>query len=88
MRGEAAKKGKDSVVFGIQWLQQQTIIVDKKCINMQNELSQYKWKEDAGGNAIAVPVDKNNHCFAPESLVHTINGKKRIDDLVGTTGFV
>lgn len=57
----AAKKGKDSVLFGIQWLQQQSIIVDKSCINMQNELSMYKWKEDAGGNAIPIPVDKNNH---------------------------
>jgi len=57
----SAKKGKDSVNFGIQWLQQQTIIVDKKCINMQNELSMYKWKEDAGGNALPIPVDKNNH---------------------------
>lgn len=54
-------KGKDSVLFGIQWLQQQTIIIDKKCINHQNEYSQYHWKEDAGGNALPIPVDKNNH---------------------------
>lgn len=57
----SAKKGKDSVLFGIQWLQQQTIIVDKQCINMQNELSLYKWREDKDGNAIRQPVDKNNH---------------------------
>ena len=56
-----ARKGKDSVNFGIQWLQQQKIIVDKKCINMQNEFSTYKWKEDAGGNALPIPVDRNNH---------------------------
>lgn len=56
-----AKKGKDSVLFGIQWLQQQTIIIDSRCINAKNEISQYKWKEDAGGNALPVPVDKNNH---------------------------
>ncbi|MFA5376941.1 MAG: PBSX family phage terminase large subunit [Dehalococcoidia bacterium] len=56
-----AKKGKDSVNFGVQWLQQQIIIVDKKCVNTQNELSQYKWKEDRDGNAIRQPVDKNNH---------------------------
>jgi phage terminase large subunit len=31
-----AKKGKDSVIFGIQWLQQQTIIIDVSCINAQN----------------------------------------------------
>ena len=56
-----AKKGKDSVLFGIQWLQQQEIIVDKRCVNMRNELSSYKWKEDAGGHAMRVPVDRNNH---------------------------
>jgi phage terminase large subunit len=57
----AVRKGKDSVTFGIQWLQQQTIIIDKKCINHQNEFSTYHWKEDAGGNALPIPVDKNNH---------------------------
>ena len=56
-----AAKGKDSVLHGIQWLQQQTIIVDTKCINMRNELQGYKWKEDKGGNALPVPVDSDNH---------------------------
>ena len=56
-----AKKGKDSVMFGIQWLQQHTIIVDKNCVNMRNELSQYKWREDSAGNVIRQPVDRNNH---------------------------
>lgn len=56
-----AKKGKDSVNFGIDWLKQQTIVVDTSCINMQNELSQYHWKKDAGGNSLKIPVDKNNH---------------------------
>lgn len=56
-----AKKGKDSVVFGIQWLQQQEIIVDVHCVNTRNELQQYKWKEDASGRALRVPVDRNNH---------------------------
>jgi len=57
----SAKKGKDSVIHGIQWLQQQQIIIDKKCINSINEFQQYKWKEDKDGNAIRQPVDKNNH---------------------------
>jgi phage terminase large subunit len=56
-----AKKGKDSVNFGIQWLQQQTIIIDAQCINTKNEFMQYKWKEDKDGNAIRQPVEKNNH---------------------------
>ena len=57
----SAIKGKDSVTFGIQWLKQNTIIIDKSCINAQNEFSQYHWKEDAGGNALPIPVDKFNH---------------------------
>lgn len=61
VNARAASKGKDSVLHGIQWLQQQTIILDSNCINLRNELQQYKWKEDAGGNAMPVPVDKNNH---------------------------
>ena len=56
-----AKKGKDSVNFGIQWLQQQTSIIDAQCINTKNEFMQYKWKEDKDGNAIRQPVEKNNH---------------------------
>jgi len=56
-----AKKGKDSVTYGIQWLQQQTIIIDTRCQNAKNEFSQYKWKEDARGNVMPIPVDKNNH---------------------------
>lgn len=55
------KKGKDSVLFGIQWLQQQEIIIDSKCLNARAEFSVYHWKKDKDGNAIKVPVDKNNH---------------------------
>lgn len=56
-----AKKGKDSVNHGVQWLQQQTIVIDPKCVNAKNEIMQYKWKEDKNGNAIREPVEHNNH---------------------------
>lgn len=58
-----AKKGKDSITFGIDWLKQHTIIIDKSCINHQKEFQQYQWKKDANGNAVTPPkpVDKNNH---------------------------
>lgn len=58
-----AAKGKDSILFGIQWLKKQTIIVDKSCINMQNELRKYKWVEGRDGKPISPPrpVDKDNH---------------------------
>jgi len=57
----SAEKGKDSVIHGIQWLQQQTIIIDAKCVNTKNEFMQYHWKEDKNGVAIREPADKNNH---------------------------
>jgi phage terminase large subunit len=61
INADGAIKGKDSVVFGIQWLQQHEIIIDTSCINTRNEFMQYKWKEDKGGKALPVPVDKSNH---------------------------
>jgi phage terminase large subunit len=56
-----AVKGKDSVNFGIQWLQRQTIVIDKKCIKTRTELQQYQWKKDKDGNSMRIPTDKNNH---------------------------
>ena len=61
IRARGARKGKDSVTHGIQWLQQQTIIVDAKCVNFRNEIQSYQWKKDAGGNSLPVPVGKNDH---------------------------
>jgi phage terminase large subunit len=56
-----AEKGKDSVLHGVQWLQQQEIIIDEKCVNTINEFQQYQWKKDKDGNAMRQPVDRNNH---------------------------
>lgn len=50
-----AKKGPDSILFGIQWLQGCKIYVSKSCINMQNELRQAHWKEDANGKPVSPP---------------------------------
>lgn len=63
IRAKPARKGKDSVTYGIQWLKQHKIIIDKRCINMQNEAQSYKWKEDAAGNVLPIPVDKFNHLW-------------------------
>ena len=70
VNARGAKKGKDSVEHGIQWLQQQTIVVDTRCINLQNELRTYKWKEDAAGNPIRQPVDRDNHLIDAGRYAH------------------
>ena len=73
-----AKKGKDSVLHGIQWLQQQQIVVDVSCINMKNELMQYKWKEDKGGNALPIPLGVGDH------LIDALRYAYETESLYGT----
>ena len=57
----SAKKGPGSVNFGIQYLRQFEIIIDRTCQNAINEFQQYQWKKDKDGVAMNVPVDKFNH---------------------------
>ena len=59
-----ARKGKDSVIQGIQKLQQYKLIVDSSCAHTIEELESYCWKKDrATGEYINEPIDKNNHCI-------------------------
>ncbi|SFJ83053.1 PBSX family phage terminase large subunit [Thermoflavimicrobium dichotomicum] len=61
VRAIPAKKGKDSVNFGIDWLKRQKIVIDIRCHNAKEEFQKYKWKEDKDGNVLPVPVDRDNH---------------------------
>jgi len=67
-----ARKGKGSILHGIQWLQQQEIIVHTDCVNTQNELRSLKWKEDRSGEPVspAQPVDRNNHLIDGGRYAH------------------
>ncbi|MBQ9263731.1 MAG: PBSX family phage terminase large subunit [Clostridia bacterium] len=55
------RKGPDSVVHGIQWLRQQEIILSPACQHLREELSRYQWQQDATGQALPRPKDKDNH---------------------------
>jgi len=61
IRAIGAKKGPDSVMHGIQWLQGHEIIVDVKCQHTKNELQLYQWRKDKDGQSMRVPEDRNNH---------------------------
>jgi phage terminase large subunit len=56
-----AQKGPGSVEFGIKFLQGLEIIIHPRCQQARNEFATYKYKEDSNGNALPVPLDKNNH---------------------------
>lgn len=54
-------KGKDSLLHGIQWLQQHEIIIDKNCQNAINEMKIAQWQKNKDGEYINKPVDRKNH---------------------------
>jgi len=56
-----ARKGKDSVSHGIQFLQDFEIIIHPKCVNYLTEISNYTWDEDKFGKKINKPIDDFNH---------------------------
>ena len=56
-----AEKGPGSINHGIQWLQQQTIIIDRTCQYTKNEFEQYHYLKNRFGEATDKPVDKDNH---------------------------
>lgn len=59
-----SRKGTDSVMHGIQWLNQQEIIVDERCSRTIEEFENYTWQKDKkSGEYINKPIDAFNHCL-------------------------
>lgn len=58
-----AKKGKDSILNGVQWIQDLEIIIHPRCVNFITEISNYTWDEDKFGNKLNKPIDDFNHCL-------------------------
>lgn len=56
-----AKKGKDSINAGIQFIQDFKIYVHPRCNNFLTEISNYCWDKDKYGKSINKPVDDFNH---------------------------
>lgn len=58
---QGARKGKDSVNNGIQWIQELEIIIHPRCVNFLTEISNYQWDKDKFGKTLNVPIDDFNH---------------------------
>ena len=57
-----AKKGKDSIVQGISFMQQYHLVVDDRCVKTIEELENYTYKKDKQTNEYTnEPVDSYNH---------------------------
>ena len=78
-RIRAAKKGRDSVINGIQKIQDYHIIIHPRCVNFLTEIGCYCWEKDKFGKSINEPVDDYNHLmdamrYALEKKIHTRKG--------------
>lgn len=57
----AARKGKDSINNGIQYIQGYKIIIHPKCVNFLMEICNYTWDKDKLDRPINKPIDEFNH---------------------------
>jgi phage terminase large subunit len=61
-RIKSARKGKDSILNGIQFIQNFQIIVHPSCTNAILELENYTWKKDKKtGEYLNTPIAEYNH---------------------------
>lgn len=72
-RVRAAQKGKDSILNGIDRIQDYELIVHPRCKNFIVEIYNYTWAKDRFGRTINKPIDDFNHLmdamrYALESL--------------------
>ena len=58
---KGARKGKDSVNNGIQYVQDFHIVIHPRCVNFLTEISNYTWNTDKFGKKLNVPIDDFNH---------------------------
>lgn len=56
-------KGRDSVLYGIELIQEQKLNITKRSTNLLRELSKYIWKMDKEGANTNVPIDAFNHAI-------------------------
>lgn len=56
-----ARKGKDSINAGIDYIQDFKIYIHPRCVNFLTEISNYTWDEDKNGNKTNKPIDDFNH---------------------------
>ena len=57
------EKGRDSVKFGIQLVQEYKLYITKRSTNIIEELSKYMWKKSRDGGYDTEPMDMYNHAM-------------------------
>lgn len=68
----AARKGRDSINNGIDFIQGLKIIIHPKCSNFIREIGGYCWDRDKEGKNINIPVDRDNHLM--DAMRYAVEG--------------
>lgn len=77
-------KGPDSIKLGIDTLKRYPLRITQNSHGLRKEIKSYKWKVDAAGKILNVPIDFNNHSLdaaryvALMKLQHNTTGKYRV----------
>lgn len=90
-----SKKGKDSIMFGIEVLQQHHFNVTERSTNIIEELRKYCWDVDKNGKKLNKPIDDYNHAMDAlryigiEVLPHKVvsRNSKTTDDILSRLNF-
>lgn len=61
LKVKSARKGKDSIMNGIQFIQDYKIHVHPRCAHFITEISNYAWDKDKFGASLNKPIDEFNH---------------------------
>lgn len=76
-----ARKGPDSVDYGVQWLQNKTKLVfdSRRTPNAYTEFAAYEYERDRDGNFISAYPDNNNHTIdAARYALENVIGKRKV----------
>lgn len=77
LRARGARKGKDSINNGIQFLQDYEMIIHPRCVNFLTEISNYSWSKDRFGKSINVPIDDFNHLM--DAMRYAVEDLTRVE---------
>jgi phage terminase large subunit len=58
---KAARKGKDSILHGIQYIQGYRIYIHPRCVNFLTEIGNYTWEVDKSGQTLNKPAGGFDH---------------------------
>jgi phage terminase large subunit len=75
MKIQGATKGADSIMFGVQKMQEVNFSVTSNSLNLIKELRSYTWATDKEGNKLNKPIDNHNHAI--DGIRYFFNSKPK-----------